>query len=514
MPYIIAVIAFILITVVHIIDRHFANQKKDDQQTREISLIKEELLGEIHKYQEKSMELENIAYHDHVTGIYNLNCFVKKAEEALLSYPTENFAVVVFEVDNLSKIDLLYGLEESDKVLVYIAQAMQSLLYGKQIYARLNNDNFGLLLRYANQKDILDQLSAISANLNNYSRRFKLYVSYGIYLVKDRTKKITEMTNLADLAKRTIEPNQPDRYAFFTDELNARFLEDTQMAKEMNYALEHHQFLMYLQPEIDLHIYRIVAAEALVRWNHPTKGLLSPYQFIPLFESNNFIIKLDYYIWENACKTIRHWIDNKIQPVPISINVSPIHFDQPKFVDVLNSYIEKYKIPKNMIELELPERAFADLTLDIIKTIKTLRSEGFILCIDNFGSYHSPLNLLKDLPIQVMKLDRKFLMQNTSTEDGLTIIRYLNAMAKELNLTVVAEGVETNEQANFLTEIGCDLAQGYFFAQPMAVRDFDRLNKIVVNSNYYPNEYYPLLKDILPEDDLEDSLLPSSTDIQ
>lgn len=402
----------------------------------------------------------------------------------------------MFEVDNLNKIDLQYGHEESDKVLIYVAETLRTLLYNKQLYARINNDNFSLFVSYKSENDITTLLNDISASLNDYSKRFKLYLTYGIYLVKDNSMKITEMTNLADLAKRTIEPKQTPRYAFFTDSLNNRLKEDIELAKEMYDALEHHQFIMYLQPEIDLHIYRIVAAEALVRWKHPTKGILSPYQFIPLFESNNFIIKLDYYMWENACKTIRHWIDNKIAPVPISMNISPIHFHQPKFVDVLNSFIAKYKIPKQMIELELPERAFADLNDDIVKTIKRLRAEGFILCIDNFGSYHSPLNLLKDLPIQVMKLDRKFLMQNTSTEDGLTIIRYLNAMAKELNLTVVAEGVETDEQANFLTEIGCDLAQGYFFAQPMPVRDFDRLNKKVVNTNYYPNEYYPLMEEL------------------
>lgn len=497
MHYYAAAILLLYFIIVHGIERMRSRKRDKLEHSNDLAALKDELSSEIYLYKEKSKQLQDIAFRDHITGIYNLSCFVNKVEEHLTLNEDATHAIVVFEVDNLNKIDLLYGLEESDKVLIYIGETLRSNLHKNQIYARLNNDTFGLLLEYSTKEDILSTLQSITHSLDYYSKRFKLYLSFGIYLVEDPTMKVTEMTNLADLAKRNISytTNAALQYAFFTDALNDKLLEDKQMAEEMNYALEHHQFIMYLQPEIDLHQYRIVAAEALVRWNHPTKGLLSPFQFIPLFESNNFIIKLDYYIWENACKTVRHWIDNKITPVPISVNVSPIHFLQPKFVDVLNSFISKYKIPKNMIELELPERAFADVTDDITNTIKHLRSEGFILCIDNFGSYHSPLNLLKDLPIQVMKLDRKFLMQNTSTEDGLTIIRYINAMAKELNLTVVAEGVETNEQANFLSEIGCDIAQGYFFAQPMPVREFDRLNKSVIKSNYYPNEYYPTFEE-------------------
>lgn len=498
MYYAIAILLLFIIIVYGVERIHFRKRDKL-KYSNDLAALENELTSEIQRYKEKSKQLQDIAYHDQITGIYNLNYFVKKVEEHLSLNKEANYAIVVFEVDNLNKIDLLYGLEESDKVLIYVGEALRSILHKNQIYARLNNDTFGLLLEYITKEDILTTLQEITHSLDHYSKRFKLYLSFGIYLVEDTTMKVTKMTNLADLAKRNITYTTDTslQYAFFTDALNDKLIEDKQMAKEMNYALEHHQFIMYLQPQIDLRRYRIVAAEALVRWNHPTKGLLSPYQFIPLFESNYFIIKLDYYIWENACKTIRHWIDNKITPVPISVNVSPIHFFQPKFVDVLNSFIDKYKIPKNMIELELPERAFADLTEDNKKTIKYLRSEGFILCIDNFGSYHSPLNLLKDLPIQVMKLDRKFLMQNTSTEDGLTILRYLNAMAKELNLTVAAEGVETNEQANFLSETGCDIAQGYFFAQPMPVREFDRLNRSVIKSNYYPNEYYPTFEESL-----------------
>lgn len=201
-------------------------------------------------------------------------------------------------------------------------------------------------------------------------------------------------------------------------------------------------------------------------------------------------------MWEEACKTIRRWIDNKLDPLPLMVNISPIHLEDESFIAVLNNLIADYKLQRDMLVLELPERALTSGGEDVLKTVKALDEAGYILCIDNFGGLHSPVNLMRDLPFSMVKLDRRFLVDNSQNEEGQTILRYLIAMAKELDLTVVTEGVETLEQVNFLTEIGCDIAQGYYFSKPVSLRDFDTLNKKISRLGFRPTEYYPTFADV------------------
>lgn len=214
------------------------------------------------------------------------------------------------------------------------------------------------------------------------------------------------------------------------------------------------------------------------------------------------IQKLDYYMWEECCKTIRRWIDNKMEPVPITMNISPAHLQSTKFIDYLLELLDKYLIQKKWVILELPERGLTNITGQVGSVINRLNEEGFQLCIDNFGSISSPLNLLKDFPIQRIKLDRSFLARNASSGEGLEIIRYLIAMAKELDFTVITEGIETAEQVKFLVEIGCDIGQGYYFSKPVDLRSFDQMNKTMITTLYRPDEYYPTFEDYERDIDL------------
>ena len=207
-------------------------------------------------------------------------------------------------------------------------------------------------------------------------------------------------------------------------------------------------------------------------------------------------------MWEECCKVIRRWIDNKMTPLPISMNISPLHLQSTAFIDKLEQLMHSYLISKELLVLELPERGVANASREVAEIIMKLKERGFSLCIDNFGSVHSPLNLLKDYPIERIKLDRSFLTKNSSSNEGLTILRYLIAMAKELNLTVITEGVESLQQANFLSDIGCDIAQGYFFAKPLDVRHFDQLNKSMLRNLYRPSEYYPTFEDFEKDVDI------------
>lgn len=464
-----------------------------------------------HDYENKVRDLENsirslsrTAYIHTVTKIGNIDYFINQCSSLFESYPDSGFVMIGFSISNLGKINQFFGPSEGDKVMVYTADILKSSIRRSDVYAHVNSNLFGILLRDAAEGEILDTIGRITDKLEKYSPTFAVTAVFGIYRVtpEHMGDGMMDMMNYTLLAQKAIKDPKAENYAYFTEELSRSYNENLKMSTEMEEALDKHNFIVYLQPMIDLHSYQIVSAEALVRWDYPGKGILSPYAFLPLFESTSLIQKLDYYMWEECCKVIRRWIDNKMTPIPLAVNVSPIHLQSTVFIDKLEQLMHSYLISKDLFILELPERGMANATREVAEIITKLKEKNFSLCIDNFGSVHSPLNLLKDYPIDRIKLDRSFLTRNSSSEEGLTILRYLIAMAKELNLTVITEGVESLQQANFLSDIGCDIAQGYFFAKPLDVRHFDKLNKSMLRNLYRPSEYYPTFEDFSKDVDI------------
>ena len=214
-------------------------------------------------------------------------------------------------------------------------------------------------------------------------------------------------------------------------------------------------------------------SEALIRWNHPKKGLIPPYKFIPLFERNGFVIEVDKYMWEQACIAIRSWLDNGYTPLPISVNLSRIHFKYEHLVETIEDLVKKYDIPKKYLELELTESAFLDNEGAVNSTIVRLQNSGFTIAMDDFGMGYSSLNMLRKLPVNILKLDRGFINEATCTERGFIVLNHVIHMAKDLKATVVCEGIETEEQANTLKTAGCDIAQGFLYARPMPLEEYD-----------------------------------------
>ncbi len=447
--------------------------------------------------------LEKVAYYDDVTGLPNMAKFNLDCAALIEANPDSRFGISVLEIDNLSNIRRLYGLAECDRVRCFVADKMREVFEGKCCYGRVHEDLFAYFINYETVDDVNSLAEELTKSLSEYSSNVVLEPVFGMYKMTDLEMEMSKAISQAELAKRTVKTIRNGlNYAYFTPKLEVKLIEDEQMGKEMDAALEHNQFIMFMQPIVNLRSHKIIGAEALVRWDHPTRGILSPFAFLPLFEANNFIIKLDHYVWHEAFKTIRHWIDNKIDPIPISINISPIHFEHPRFVETLCTYAEQFRIPKEFIQLELPERVFSGSNENIWKITNELKKRGFIICIDNFGSFHSPINALRESAVSIIKMDRKFLQDNMKSNEGLTLVRYLQAMAKELGMQVVAEGVETIEQANELSGLGCDCAQGYFFAKPMALREFDNFHKKLLKNEYIPSVSYPSF------DDMEKDFLP------
>ncbi len=464
--------------------------------------IEQQYITEKEQTDKDLKELRKIAYTNATTKIWNIDYFIEKSLELFTKKPHSHYTLVAFNILNIGRINQLFGPTEGDQAIYFTAQTLRHVTSKEQIYAQIYSNLFCILFQDQDDSIVLSSIHRLSKTLQNHKDNVDIYPAFGIYHVEDTTMNIMDMINYATLAQKFVTENDTYNYKFFTQELNENFQENKRMSAEMEQALQDHKFFMYLQPMVDLHSHKIICAEALVRWDYPGKGILSPYAFLPLFENSSLIQKLDYYMWEEGCKTIRRWIDNKIEPTPISLNISPTLLATGRFVDYLVELMEQYLIDRNLIILEIPEKALSNMTEPLSNTLFRLHEEGFTLCIDNFGSLNSPLNVLKDFPIDRIKLDRTFLAKNVGSEEGLAILRYLIAMAKELNFTVIVEGMETEQQVKLLSEIGCDIGQGYYFSKPVDLRNFDQMNKIMIKTLYRPNEYYPTFEDFERDIDL------------
>lgn len=464
--------------------------------SNELAQAEERSSKKIKELEDSIEHLSQAAYTDITTKIGNRDYFIKRTIEMLSRGDNRQYTLIGFGVANIAKVNKMYGPSEGDRLIRYVAQRLKENTKIKGVYALVQTNLFAIMLQTGKDEEVLALINSITKDIESCSDIFQVELAFGIYRIADKNEKISEMLSRMVLAQRAVGEGDKKNYAYFDEELNRIYEENKKMCEEMEQALDDRKFVMFLQPMIDLHEYKVYSAEALVRWEHEEKGLLSPYAFLPIFENTNLMMKLDYYMWEQACITLRRWIDNKIEPIPLMVNISPIHLNSAGFVQILSDLVDKYKLQRDMLVLELPERALTSKGVDAQDIVMLIARSGYDLCIDNFGSFHSPVNLLRELPLSMVKLDRKFLMENSKDEEGETILRYLIAMAKELDLTVITEGVETLEQVNFLTEIGCDIAQGYYFSKPVNLRDFDSLNKKIKREGARPNEYYPTLKDL------------------
>lgn len=496
----IGVIAFLLSKLS--LERHYYAYKSDL-----LDNVEESTTQKIEELEKTVESLNKAVYTDITTKIGNRDYFIKKTIEVLNRDEKKEFTLIGFQISNIGKVNQMFGPTEGDRLVRYTAQKLRMHAVKGSVYAIVQSNLFALLLPSQEDSDILPWVEAMTDDIEHCTDLFKVELRFGIYKIADKSEKISEMISRMVLAQRSVGGGSKVNYVFFDEEMNRQYEENRKMCQEMEQALESRKFVMYLQPMVDLHTRKIYSAEALVRWEHEKKGLLSPYAFLPVFENTNLMLKLDYYMWEEACKTIRRWIDNKLEPLPLMLNISPIHLNDVGFIAILSGLLEQYKLQKNMLVLELPERALTGGNEDAIRIVNQIAASGYSICIDNFGGLHSPVNLLRDMPVSMVKLDRKFLTENSKNEEGETILRYLIAMAKELDLMVVTEGVETLQQVNFLTEIGCDIAQGYFFSKPVSLRAFDKLNKEISRSGFRSNEYYPTFKDIEQELDIMEKML-------
>lgn len=416
-------------------------------------------------------EIYRLQLAQNVTNDRTPAMFIRVANEVIKKNPEGKYALVQFDVAKFKTINEMYGEAFGDEMLNYFIESLKILCNKNQLFVRLSADVFMILVSYETRQDILDFIEVVNTNLLGYNEVAYRLV-FGVGFVEDVNGRLRKYGDRAALARQSIKGNVLTHVAFYEDGMENTILTGKYVEDHMEQALINREFVMYLQPKYNIQSNRIVGAEALVRWIQADKGIVSPEDFIPLFEKNGFVTKMDAYIWEEACKAIRSWIDEGITPLPVSVNVSRVHLKDHHFIDVLNYLVDKYQIPKEYLEVEITETAENS---GLSEGIHLLKDNGYTLLMDDFGSGYSSLNTLKDTQFDVIKIDRGFLQDFIESERGQKIVEHTIQMTRSVGLDIVAEGVETKEQAMFLLDCGCDTVQGFYYARPMPVEEFNKL---------------------------------------
>ncbi|MEG0962834.1 MAG: EAL domain-containing protein [Lachnospiraceae bacterium] len=421
-------------------------------------------------------QLKYLTDYDALTGLYNKTKFFETTRAMLDTNREESFVFLRFDVDRFQLINSFFGTAEGDKLLIYIANQMatDAKKYIKATYGRIESDIIALCVPY-HTDEIEAMVCQSKKTLTEFNPNYDIVPSIGIYVIDDLNVSVEEMYNRATLAAKTCKGNYIDFYAYYNESMSAALTAEQMITNDMKFALENGQFEVYLQPKYNIHTNLPCGAEALVRWKHPKQGMLPPSEFIPIFERNGFITKLDYYVWEQVCKHLNRWISQGIEPYPISVNVSRVNIYNPNLLDTMLELLERYELQPALLNLELTESAYTDNPISMKKMITKLQNHGFTILMDDFGSGYSSLALLKDIALDVLKIDMLFLSKTEIPGRGENIIASVIRMAKWLNIPVIAEGAETSEQVDFLRSVGCDYVQGYYFARPMPTTEYEQL---------------------------------------
>lgn len=422
--------------------------------------------------------LQYIAFTDKLTGLENWEKLEMEAEKFLPGKDNQ-YSFVYFDVDNFKLINDVYGYAQGTETLINIAGVIKSEIKDEEFGVRISGDKFVMILKLTDESEIIERLKKMFEDINKvcrstYNSFYTISFSCGIYVIIDGALSINNISDKANIARRTVKQHHGTSFAMYDDAIRRKLLEEKEVEDIMNESLLNGEFVVFLQPKFNLVENEIAGAEALVRWQLPDRGLMPPSFFIPIFEKNGFIVNVDLFVLECICQNLRRWIDDGIIPVTISVNLSRVHLNNPDLIYTICNILDKYNVPYGCIELELTESAIYGNSEHLLDMMKKFKQLGFMLSMDDFGTGYSSLNLLKDIPIDVLKLDKEFLSECIDTQKGKSIITDVVVMANNIDITVLSEGVETKEQVDFLKNIGCNMVQGFYFDKPMPIIEFEK----------------------------------------
>jgi diguanylate cyclase (GGDEF)-like protein len=437
-----------------------------------ISLISNFTVSDLKK---DIITLRRLQDFDSLTGCPNWIKFKRDCEKIFTTNQISHYAMIIFDIDKFKAINDLYGHQVGNEILTAIAEILEKHLKEEELFARMATDNFSMLMKYEGYGEFSQRVENLMREINRYSQKFIVNISMGIYLIGSEELDINTLSDRANMAKRSIKDNSQVSYAFYDESMRQVMILENEIENRMEMALRNDEFEVYLQPKYLFSDEQIIGAEALVRWNDPERGMLPPNDFIPLFEKNGFVKKIDTYMFEEVCKLLGKWQKemDQLTNMIISVNFSRLHLENMLLPEELLAITSRYHIDPKMIEIELTEGTIFDNDVQMVDIMNHLKDFGFHISIDDFGRAYSSLNTLKNLPADILKLDKAFFSESTDNVRGKKIITSMLNMAKDLDLITVAEGVETQEQVDFLKEKGCDIAQGFFYAKPMNVDEFE-----------------------------------------
>ncbi|NLD20035.1 MAG: EAL domain-containing protein [Clostridiales bacterium] len=440
------------------------------------AIIKQRIKNTI--YIRETAAIMNAMRKDDLTGLYNRRTFFDVAGKMIAEHEPGYYVLSCFDIDKFKVINDLYGNETGDKILKLVASLLnERFLPIGGICARITADDFVMLY----PKSFMDseEMSSLHHSISLLDGSIQpIAFSVGRYIIEDLSVPVSGMYDRALLAQEAAKGRFDRNISAYDESMRAHLLREQKITSEMKSALIEGQFEVWFQPQYNHATGALVGAEALARWRHPMEGLLvPPGEFVPVFERNGFIYELDKYIWKESCITLKRWLDEGQAPLPVSVNISRYDILREDFIKTLMDLVKQYQVPVDLLQLEITESAFSESTDRIITVVKKLIDYGFTVEIDDFGSGYSSLNTLKDVPAQILKLDMKFLGSSEDADRSGNILESIVRMTDQLGMTVIAEGVETLEQADYLKSIGCVYVQGYLYAKPMPTDEYERLAK-------------------------------------
>lgn len=417
-----------------------------------------------------------LLYFDTVTGGKNWLYFKDRAEHIVKRNKRgkRRYAMVSLRMDRYQSYCACYGTQEGEELIDRMNQVLvREVKKNKEAYARYAEAEFGLLLMMEDPAQMTQRVNEIKNQLVQCIMPRKIDFTIGL-CEAIYGNPIDEIYSNASLARKSIPQGATEKSHWFNEKLKEEQLWERYVEENMERALAEGELHVYIQPKYNAGTKRLGGAEALIRWISPTEGFIGPGKFIPIFEKNGFITKIDDFMLSSVAKLQAKWYQEGRNVVPISVNISRAHFTQEDLAEHICKIVEDSGAPKELIELELTESAFFEDKDILINTVEKLKSMGFSISMDDFGAGYSSLNSLKDLRLDVLKIDADFFRGKQENEErGSLIVSETIQLAKNLGMTTVAEGIESAEQVDFLAENGCDLIQGFYFAKPMPVADYE-----------------------------------------
>lgn len=437
----------------------------------------EEGKKELYLYSLRKMAEQNVRSNIHnLTNLHNLSAFFYLGGELIREKPKLHYSVIVMDIAQFKTINEFCGRAVGDQLLQFIGKCFQVLEDTREntIVCHARADVFCICTAFINEQELIDIVDNLADTIDSYDIAYKILPSFGICTSWEEQPALSYLKDCASMALQTIKGKFFARYAFFDDNMRRQQLREKQIENDIVEALRNENFALYIQPKVDMKSGKIVGGEGLVRWMHPLKGVICPAEFIPVLEKNGFIINVDIYIWEQVFRFLGHLLEEGVQPVPVSINVSRVHAYNKDFCQTLCSLRDQYNVPPPYVPLELTESAFLADEEGMYQRLQYLREQGFKISMDDFGTGYSTMNMLKNQPMDEIKIDRAFIMDMDNPKSKI-IIRHTIDMLRDLDTSIIVEGVENREQKEFLLECGCRRAQGFLFYQPMPIKEFEKL---------------------------------------